>query len=148
MQSSSEGSVWDMQVNRQAKDPGMDKSYDDVDNFEVWSGYGVLVTVSDVCVGRYFLERAVGSVHIVSHSKHDIGPDIELNINADNFRDGLGFVLARFGRNSGHRCGRYPGDGGCHWRMHLLHKAAQEEHLGGAIPRAQPGDKDYLRAPA
>lgn len=35
MQSSSEGTIWDMQVNRQAGDPSMDNSYEDVTNFAV-----------------------------------------------------------------------------------------------------------------
>ncbi|KAF2440603.1 hypothetical protein P171DRAFT_104068 [Karstenula rhodostoma CBS 690.94] len=35
MQSSKEGTVWDMQVNRQAGDPSMDNSYDDVEKFAV-----------------------------------------------------------------------------------------------------------------
>ncbi|KAJ4358382.1 uncharacterized protein N0V89_002964 [Didymosphaeria variabile] len=35
MQSSSEGTVWDMQINRQAGNPGVDNSYEDVANFEV-----------------------------------------------------------------------------------------------------------------
>lgn len=38
MQPSNEGTVWDMQGNRQAGDPSMDNSYQDVDNFEVRCG--------------------------------------------------------------------------------------------------------------